>query len=466
MAKNILIFSDGTGQRAGLITEENQTNVFKIYKAVRCGPDSSIDLTQQVSFYDPGIGTLPPGVDFFGAIYRKVHNLISQATGYGITLNIIDCYSRIIQLWRPGDRIYVVGFSRGAYTVRCLAAVLAMCGVPTRLSDDKPMKYDEKTARKLAKEAVKKVYQHVSSPKDEKYVPQRKILAQQYREKYASGDSDKSNAAPYFIGVFDTVAALMNTGTMLFVAFMVALVIGVLSVPVDYAWSKWVNEITYWNAFGGLLVFSGVVFGFLFFWNNLKFSFQIPGYSFFKTLHFNPSRVRFYDNELNPNIQFARHAIAIDEYRVSFDRVPWGSKSEKMQVRDGRVPWLKQVWFAGNHSDVGGSYPENEAGLSNIALQWMIDEMKSLPHAPAFNEKSLNVFPDSRAIQHDELKSSFVFRLSLLFQKPFLRTIDSKAVVHESVKDRLQSDGVVHYDEMRKYRPENLKSHEKLKDLF
>ncbi|WP_354105416.1 DUF2235 domain-containing protein [Bradyrhizobium sp. LB14.3] len=43
--------------------------------------------------------------------------------------------------------------------------------------------------------------------------------------------------------------------------------------------------------------------------------------------------------------------------------------------------WLQQVWFAGNHSDVGGSYPENEARLSDISLGWMVVRQGICPRA-------------------------------------------------------------------------------------
>ncbi|MGC8035805.1 T6SS phospholipase effector Tle1-like catalytic domain-containing protein, partial [Salmonella enterica] len=68
-----------------------------------------------------------------------------------------------MRYWRPGDRIFLFGFSRGAYTVRCVAGVLANCGVPTRLGPDQPLTYDPGTLRKLAKFAVKRVYQHTPS---------------------------------------------------------------------------------------------------------------------------------------------------------------------------------------------------------------------------------------------------------------------------------------------------------------
>jgi hypothetical protein len=70
--------------------------------------------------------------------------------------------------------------------VRCLA-VLSMCGVPTRIADGKtPLWRDTKSIKKIANEAVKNVYQHASSPADEKYLGQRKAIALRFRRKYNS----------------------------------------------------------------------------------------------------------------------------------------------------------------------------------------------------------------------------------------------------------------------------------------
>jgi hypothetical protein len=40
MGKNILIFSDGTGQAGGVTFDENRTNIYKLFRATRCGLDS------------------------------------------------------------------------------------------------------------------------------------------------------------------------------------------------------------------------------------------------------------------------------------------------------------------------------------------------------------------------------------------------------------------------------------------
>jgi hypothetical protein len=53
--RNILIFSDGTGQAGGLLPDERRSNVYKLYRASRCGPDSTIDPSTQGAFYEPRI---------------------------------------------------------------------------------------------------------------------------------------------------------------------------------------------------------------------------------------------------------------------------------------------------------------------------------------------------------------------------------------------------------------------------
>ena len=50
MARNILIFADGTGNEGGLIPDESRTNVYKLYRATRTGPDSNIDPSRQIAF--------------------------------------------------------------------------------------------------------------------------------------------------------------------------------------------------------------------------------------------------------------------------------------------------------------------------------------------------------------------------------------------------------------------------------
>lgn len=72
----------------------------------------------------------------------------------------------------------------------------------------------------------------------------------------------------------------------------------------------------------------------------------------------------------NPCMKNGRHAISIDERRCFFRNNLWGEAYPGQNV--------KQVWFAGTHSDVGGSYKPTEAGLSQITLEWMLNETTAL----------------------------------------------------------------------------------------
>src|SRR5450631_2310068 len=242
-ARNVVIFSDGTGQAGGFRFDENRSNIYKLYRATRCGPDSNIDPSAQVTFYDPGLGSQADGANVFGKLFRWIHNTVAQATGFGITRNIIDCYAALIQLWQPGDRIFLIGFSRGAYTVRCLGGVIARCGIPTHSKNDPrgALLTDDGSAQKLAAYAVKHVYQFTYPRKQSEATERQRFLletreniAVRFRASYGSGDSSdpaKANVYPYFIGVFDTVAALgnrMTTGLFAAAFFAIAATLGVV----------------------------------------------------------------------------------------------------------------------------------------------------------------------------------------------------------------------------------------------
>jgi uncharacterized protein (DUF2235 family) len=81
----------------------------------------------------------------------------------------------------------------------------------------------------------------------------------------------------------------------------------------------------------------------------------------------------------NPSVENFRQAMAIDERRRMFRLNRWTEPqsfvanpfdSASSQVAQN----VKQVWFAGSHSDVGGGYPETQSALSKFPLAWMVDE--------------------------------------------------------------------------------------------
>jgi uncharacterized protein (DUF2235 family) len=456
MPKNIVIFSDGTGQRGGLTFDERRSNIYKLFRASRCGPDSSVNPNLQLTYYDPGLGTVPEGTGFFGSLYRKLHNIVSQATGLGITENIIDCYQEIIRVWEPGDRIYLFGFSRGAYTARCLGAVLCLCGVPTKGKDSTALRRDEKTLRAIARQAVSDVYQHVGSPKDTEYVEQRKALAKQFRERYGAGNETDSNAYPHFIGVFDTVASLANVPFIGFLLGVSALVVWGLSFLLSFlALTTFI-----WASFIGIAAVT--LLGAWYLENHLKYATDLPGYTFWQTLHLTASRMQFYDKSLNMNVGWARHALAIDEHRASFDRVQWGNKGSDFPQRgEGNPLWLKQFWFAGNHSDIGGSYPENESRLSDVALLWMVEEAQKVPNPLIIDTSVLRLYPSAAGMQHDESQGR-LFK----YAKKINRQLVPNATLHPSVFERFDLPAVLQLDEVKPYRPTALSIHEKLAGFY
>jgi uncharacterized protein (DUF2235 family) len=468
MPKNILIFSDGTGQAGGLRPDENRSNIYKLYRATRCGPDTEIDPREQLAFYDAGLGSQPPGGALFVTrAYRWLHNVASQATGLGITTNIIDCYAAIIRMWEPGDRIFLFGFSRGAYTVRCLAAVLGQCGVPTMMADGSPLRRDVGTTDRIAREAVKKVYQHVSSPKDSVYLPQREALAARFRLRYGSDMGGAANAVPIFIGVFDTVASLGSY------ALSTALVGGAAGLIATLSYMQSFFLFAFLPTFLWTAAVATIAAGIGYVATHLKYAFDLPGYSFRQTLHLASPKMKFYDLHLNNAVWYARHAMSIDENRADFARVPWGGSHSKGPERPDEYPdWLQQVWFAGNHSDVGGSYPENEARLSDISLGWMVHAAKNLPDGKTpdgfgikVDERYLKLHPDPLGPQHDEREPGWL-RGRFKWTEG-LREIQDAAILHSTVLERFAaSGGVQHYYDRAVYRPQNLRSHIKVKKYY
>jgi uncharacterized protein (DUF2235 family) len=113
MPKRIIFCADGTWN-----DEATNTNVYKIFKAL-CVTD------EQYPIYDDGVGS-------DGNTMLK---LAGGAFGLGLYQKIKDGYTRISHLYEKGDELFIFGFSRGAYTARSLAGMIAVCGLPTQNPD-------------------------------------------------------------------------------------------------------------------------------------------------------------------------------------------------------------------------------------------------------------------------------------------------------------------------------------------
>lgn len=253
--KNIVVFSDGTGQEGG---KGANSNVYKLFNMVENRTN------KQVVFYDKGIGS------------GKLDKLFAL-TGRGFSKNILDCYRFIFENYEAGDKIYLFGFSRGAATVRSLTGFIEMFGILPKSRDD------------LIKKAFK-IYKIADEG-------ERKDVAEKFIAK-----NHTMWTKVEFLGVWDTVAAL--------------------GVPIDFI-DKIIDKLPW-------------------------------------------SRHKFHDFKLAPCVINTRHAVSIDENRRTFKPVLFSDKEKK------EAQTLKQYWFAGVHSDVGGGYKVQD--LSDIALEWMLKE--------------------------------------------------------------------------------------------
>jgi uncharacterized protein (DUF2235 family) len=116
--RNLVVCCDGTSNEFG----DTRTNVVRLVQSLEQHPDS------QLVYYDPGVGTLPEP-RFFTKAAKTVSRWIGLAFGMGLMKNVEEAYTFLMNAWRPGDRVFLFGFSRGAYTVRVLAGLLRQIGL-------------------------------------------------------------------------------------------------------------------------------------------------------------------------------------------------------------------------------------------------------------------------------------------------------------------------------------------------
>jgi hypothetical protein len=170
-------------------------------------------------------------------------------------------------------------------------------------------------------------------------------------------------------------------------------------------------------------------------------------------------KFKHYDRFLDPRVRYARHAQAIDEMRADFARVGWGRTKDQANAPDD---WLLQRWFAGNHSDIGGSYSETESRLSDIALEWMARELEKA--GALIDWTKLNIFPDAAGMQHCEIAAvrdlypTWIPRCLRLSWREEIRPDVAYVNCDETVLKRLELETISKCGMQQRYRPEALRS--------
>jgi uncharacterized protein (DUF2235 family) len=286
MAKNIVICCDGTGNEI----EANLSNVLKLFRIVRKNTD-------QIVYYDPGIGTISNS-DPWSRLKSNFRGVLGLATGYGLDENLLDAYRCLIETYEDGDQVYLFGFSRGAYTVRVLAGFLRLIGL---------LAPAQKNLCEYALTAYKK-----AAEEDDFEIAWR-------FERIAS-----TRRVPIrFIGVWDTVSSVLVPRP------------DRLYVP----------------------------------------SLQLLPYT-----------------RTNSYVKVFRQAVAIDERRRMFRLNRWTEPQNynpnPFDPSSAEPQDIKQVWFSGVHTDIGGGYPEAESGPAKYPLGWMIDE--AVPHGLQISKTMYN----------------------------------------------------------------------------
>jgi uncharacterized protein (DUF2235 family) len=214
MAKNIVVRCDGTANEFA----RDRTNVVKLFHALVKDP------AVQACYYHPGVGTMaaPGFATKTGALIAEVGGL---AFGYGLNNDICDAYIFIGRNFEPDDKLYLIGFSRGAYTVRAVASLLRMYGLVPR-DNERPVPYAVRlmwAIHRLRKRAKPGASQ---DPRIAEYFG----LAAAFKATFSRP------CQPHFVGVWDTVSSVgwfSNPVSLPFTANNADIAIGRHAVAID-----------------------------------------------------------------------------------------------------------------------------------------------------------------------------------------------------------------------------------------
>ena len=272
--KNIVLCSDGTGNSAGVVAI---TNVRRLYKAL----DLS-DPCRQIAFYDDGVGS--------GG--SKAVRILGGAFGIGLARNVRQLYRFLCDTYQPNDRIYLFGFSRGAFTVRVLAALIATCGIVNkdRLTDPSNTVVSMASAVAWAYRCFRSNHTAGLLSRPFRWLRNRVTSMPTNAKDFRCRFSHDRNETIAVLGLWDTVSAY--------------------GMPIDEL-ACVVNTFIY--------------------------------------------RIRFQSQKISGKIRHVFHALAIDDERRTFTPLLINCVDDSGPA-GAPPTHVEQVWFTGMHADVGGGY--------------------------------------------------------------------------------------------------------------
>ncbi|KAH6714185.1 hypothetical protein BKA61DRAFT_735704 [Leptodontidium sp. MPI-SDFR-AT-0119] len=119
--KRLIVSCDGTWQSADNSSPLDNTNAINFCRALK--HNRGEDEKEQIMFYQAGVGS---------DALTKTQKLLSGGFGLGLEENSREAYSYLAYNYAPGDEIFLLGFSRGAYTVRSVAGLIGALGMLSR----------------------------------------------------------------------------------------------------------------------------------------------------------------------------------------------------------------------------------------------------------------------------------------------------------------------------------------------
>ncbi|RZJ07264.1 MAG: DUF2235 domain-containing protein [Acidovorax sp.] len=188
--RNLVLLFDGTGNILG---NPQDTNVVKLLRMLGKGHDPSGSGPTQLVYYDPGVGTTNefPADGIVSKAKNQLRQLAGLALGSGVFPNIAEAYRFLVNTYQRGDRIYLFGFSRGAFTARAVAGMLNMYGLIH--TEGLPLI-----------ETLVRTYFAPSGRKNQAGTKSRESFARDVIDNFSLGRTPLA----HFVGVWDTVEAI------------------------------------------------------------------------------------------------------------------------------------------------------------------------------------------------------------------------------------------------------------------
>lgn len=343
--KNLIVCCDGTGNRGGVTPD---TNVYRVFNGI----DRMRQDVRQIPYYDDGVGTER----------NKYAKALGGAMGCGFSKNVEEAYCFLCRNWQPGDRIFLFGFSRGAYTVRALAALIISAGILSIAAEDTEKQLEERSKK------LRVAYGHFQSAR--RYQEAARLL----REKWSVGKA--LYCAWYYLRRFLCrawrYAPPEADENLEFASFCQTHNIELPPLSEE----KEIQFIGVWDTVSAV---------------GLPFDVVLKDMA--ESLI---NRYRFVDSYLSDRVLLGRQALSLDDQRHTFHPEVWNEwkllkreappeapatvidaecarRAEEQQAAYYRCTNVDQAWFTGVHSNVGGGYPKH--GLDYITLEWMVRDL-------------------------------------------------------------------------------------------